>query len=419
MGRHLSKFFAILMLVLVYLPSAHAANAVQVAMDGRGVPFVLDNEGHVWAFRHPLNFGSSFKLPKLEHIKKIAPFVAVDDQGRVFTWSFNEAKTKRDEGGFITEAAYTLPHRTEGLQGVTMVSSSITDAGNLNYLGIHYVAVIGNKEIVDWTVHLDADSGAVVSYGPIRKVISREGVKAIATASWGGFIPTLSKPDVMDMANGEVALFDDGTVMGWGINQAGQTVTPRWNKAITLEEWKTRKAAAQKGVLITKSPGALGVAMDTGHIVILTAKGIPQYWGGCAFESYQYSPSMGVAKGADGNIDGAVSMAVMSTYILSKYDYVDADLYIKKDGSLWVAYAPSLPDVPDYCLGSTERIQKTLRVTLGTAPVVQISRYLALDADHRVWMVGRMHQEVKGGVPPDPNAKFLLSPSREIQMDMN
>ena len=222
------------------------------------------------------------------------------------------------------------------------------------------------------------------------------------------------------MASSEVALFDDGTVMGWGINQAGQTVTPEWsNTGMVLEEWDKMKAAAQKGVMITKSPGAIDVAMDTGHIVILTAKGIPQYWGGCAFRSYRYSPTLGVAKGADGNIDDAVSMAVMSTYILSKYDYVDADLYIKKDGSLWVAYAPSLPDVPDYCLGSTERTQKTLRVTLGTAPVVQISRYLALDADHRVWMVGRMHQEVKGGVPPDPNAKFLLSPSREIQMDMN
>jgi alpha-tubulin suppressor-like RCC1 family protein len=417
MGRHLSKFFALLMLVLVYLPSAHAANAIQVAMDGRGVPFVLDNEGHVWAFRHPLNFGSSFKLPKLEHIKKIAPFVAVDDQGRVFTWSINEATTQRDEDGLVTEVAYTLPHRTEGLRGVTMVASSSTNFGILNSLGTHYLAVIGNKEIVDWTVHQDAVSGAL-SYGPIRKVISREGVKAIATASWGGFIPTLSKPDVMDMANGEVALFDDGTVMGWGINQAGQTVTPRWNKAITLEEWKTRKAAAQKGVMITRSLGAIDVAMDTGHIVILTAKGIPQYWGGCAFESYQYSPSMGVAKGADGNIDGAVSMAVMSKSIFSKYDYVDADLYIKKDGSLWVAYAPSLPDVPDYCLGSTDRTKKTWSVTLGTAPVVQISRYLALDADHRVWMVGRMHKESKS-VPPDPNAKLLLSPSREVQMDMN
>lgn len=397
-------------------PPAHAATIAQVAVDETGTPFLLDDEGHVWAFQEP-GFGLPVRLPNLEHVKKIAPYIAFDANGDVYTWLPDEKNTKRDEEGNLLTRAFTSPSKVDILHGATLIASSSAGDSDFHYQAIHFVAVAEGKDMFDWMVDFDRASG-FASGRPIRKVSSDIPVKSVAAAVSDITIRSGLGNYTNDAAGSMVALFIDGTVRGWGINEFGQTITTLWNTPITPAAWKKEKEEGEKGVLLTRSPGATEVAMDTGHVVILSSNGTPQYWGGCAFLSDGYSPLMGTARGVKGNIDGAAHVSIMSTSILHRYDHEDADIYIKGDGSVWVVYAPLVPSVPGYCLGATTGAQKSWRASLGGAPALQVSRFLVLDADHKLWLIGRMHYE-KNSLAVDPNARLLPSPSREISITFN
>lgn len=47
----------------VFQHSAHAANIVQIVVDETGIPFVLDDNGHVWGFKDPRALQNPVRLP--------------------------------------------------------------------------------------------------------------------------------------------------------------------------------------------------------------------------------------------------------------------------------------------------------------------------------------------------------------------
>lgn len=313
MNTKFCKSFFVLTLLLFFAHPVHASNITAITVAPMKIPFLLDDEGQVWAFRKPLSFEEPIKLPNLNHITKIVPYIAVDSSGQVFTWSLNVADSQWDESG-ISKATYTAPQRVENLQGVTSVA----------YSDMHLVAVIEGRDIVDLEVLRDPRSFRVTGYGPIKTVISRKGVKAVAVAS---------RPKIMSIkgavykpaSESLVALFDDGTVMGWGITPTGRT---------------TEDGIGQN-ILLTRSPGAIGVAVNAAHTVILPASGVPLFWGGCDLfgtDRNGHPWTSGNVVGADGYVVDVIGMG-----IAEGNDNVLPDVFIKRDGTVWAAYAPSPP----------------------------------------------------------------------------
>jgi alpha-tubulin suppressor-like RCC1 family protein len=348
-------------------------------MDERGIPFLLDDEGHVWGFRKPFSLEDPIKLPKLENIAKIAPYVAVDTEGQVFTWSIDEDEMKMEYEN-LTEAAYTSPHKFSDLTGVTSVASS----------EYHFVAVINNRDIVEWSAIPTQMGFGIKGYTPIRKVISRNGVKAISTDSSLIIFSaaTTSTERVDTIASGVVALFDDGTVMGWRISSSGQTLIPSNISEAEAINSGMRQGGfeAQKNTFLTKHLDAADVAMDARHIVILRSNAVPLYWGSCEARKVnrgEHPFKGGELNGAEGFVHDALSVT------LRKRTNVPFDIFLKKDGTIWTAYALGAPDMPPICLGTRIMKLQEWQIRLGSAPAVQVAvggqTALILDADHKLW----------------------------------
>jgi len=379
MKSNLNSSFYILILLLLFVGHAQASNIVEITVDELGIPFVLDDEGHVWGFRKPFSLEEPVKLPHLEHIKKIAPYIAIDADGRVFTWGIKDSLVQEDQNS-IAKAGYTAPKRVENLQGVTMVAHSLN----------HFFAVINNQEIVEWLEIRKKRGYEIESYGPIRKIISRAGVKAIA-ASPGEIERVVAEP----YPYGLVALFDDGTVMGWGITSTGQIV----------------KEAATPSIELTKSPWAIGIAMNAFHTVILSAQGVPQFWGGCDLygrglggRPWKY----GHVQGVDGYVTDVKGMALAQHRVLGPTgwgsDNDKQDVFIKHDGTVWLAYAPIPENTPGFECSQDNRTIKyrqAQQLLAGKAAAVQVavgwSNILMLDADHNLWLSqgSYMHTEFR------------------------
>jgi alpha-tubulin suppressor-like RCC1 family protein len=108
--------------------------AVDQFWEGYRVIFLLDDNGNVWASK---NLFSYFKLENLRNIIKLAPYIAVDKDGQVFTWALDK-KTKAEEEEL--NPVYTVPKRVEGIRGATQIA----------YSDYHFVVVQDNRDIMEW-----------------------------------------------------------------------------------------------------------------------------------------------------------------------------------------------------------------------------------------------------------------------------
>ena len=89
----------------------------QIAVDDNGILFLLDNSGHVWGFsRKPIENSNVIypliRLPNLSGIKQIAPYIALDNSGNVFTWS---------HASNPASPPFSMPVQYMGIQNVTSI----------------------------------------------------------------------------------------------------------------------------------------------------------------------------------------------------------------------------------------------------------------------------------------------------------
>lgn len=374
MKMKLSVLTTVLLWLFFFMPSATASDIVQIAVDERGIPFLLDNDGHVWGFKKPFALKDPIRLSGLERIKRIAPYIAVDSDGKVFTWSLNDVEIETLEGE-VDIAGYTASQRIEGLAGVTFVAHSNN----------HLFAVIENREIVVVPIIRDEWMFGISRYGAITKLLQREGVKAISAAPG---THTTNSSESMNF--GLVALFEDGVVMGWGISSSGQIekeVTGQW-------------------ITLTKSLGASGIAMNAFHTAVLTAEGTPKFWGGCDLygdfgDNEHHKQPLKKVLGKDGYISDVESFALtqdLNDGVAGGWgnDSGHADIFIKRDGSVWLAYAPTADTATEsYGCGqylSTVNYRQAKPISAGDARAVQVATsqgvYFLLDEKHRFWATG-------------------------------
>jgi len=313
---------------------------------GDMIPFLLDNYGNVWAFKDLLTeWEDPIRLKNLRNIIKLAPYIAVDKDGQVFTWALNDKKSNLpvlDEEG-KTKAVYTIPKRVKGIKNATHIA----------YSDYHFVVVQDDRDIVEWNAIPSQNKFGLQTYTPIRKVYSREGVKKIAIT--GSSI---------------IALYNDGKILGWGLSPTGQT----------------RKDAAGKQISFDVA-NAVDVYLNKFHTVVLTKDGKVIYFGGCDLDGEDFNgkpaPHWGEVKGVIGLVTDVVAVAMQDN------DNWFPDVFLKKDGSVCEAYAPVPLGIKDNDCGFMAAISKGPRCLDGLGPVIKVLTgnnhwILALGKDHHL-----------------------------------
>jgi hypothetical protein len=321
--------------------SKAAPYIVDIALDSLDTPFLLDSEGHVWAFKKPLDREGLIRLPNLQNIKKIAPWIALDKDGRVFTWYFDK---KTDWlGEYDLAAVYTRPQLVEGLNNITMVAYN--DVGR-------FVVVRDNKDILEWSRLRERRFG-IEGYTPIKKLCTREGVKAIDAKGYGTSV-----------------LFRDGTILGWGLNEFRQTRTELVNQQISFN-----------------APRAAAVYLNNYHTVVLMEDGRVLFWGGCSSgdarsEGKGILPADGIVAGVAGPIKDVISV------IMPENDNFYPNIFLKRDGSVWRVYPPIPPAINKIDCKS-ELSGKSWQVRGMSVPAIAVREaagmIMALGSDHTLW----------------------------------
>lgn len=348
---------------------AYASNIVKIAVGSENIPFLLDDKGQVWTFHEPLSSSVTkpYKLENLNHIKKIAPYIAIDEKGNVFVWHLNPSKSSWDiDDGSILDAVYTKPERVENLKGVSLVTSSSDH---------YFVAVMNNNRIVDFESAPDKAGTDLFINNKFRTITSRQGIKSIS-AYWEPSKDSREGVTIVPSVTSVVALLDDGDVVGWGVKSTGV--------ASRDEDWNEK--------VLTKAPGAISVAMNAMHTVVLLENGVSHFFGGC--EGYRNGLDFKGEPWPQGNVEGVpgsvVDVSVMSLF--SGYDNVKPNVFIKRDGTVWAAYAPAPAGMlgKDCYLVARDKKQYW-QIQAGKEPALQVAAtahtIYMLDAAHKLWMV--------------------------------
>ena len=357
-------------------------NIIQIAVGDVGhvedLLFMLDDAGHVWGFRDPFinDMTELVQIRGLEHIKKIAPYMALDDQGQVYTWDLVDEQWKEDA---LKRTNYTQAKVLPSINGATDIAHCI-------YKGANGYAVVNGNRIVTWdeTFASDPSGNTVTKYGAIKEIYS--GKNVLRLASWEGQGRILPKVTL-------VSLLEDGTVLGWGVNEFGQETF-----------------AGGERVELGKFPNAVDIAMNDRYTMVLTKEGGVLYWGGCDHHGFNNNGKpweWGHIKEKQGAINGVQSFAI-SVVGPSVFD-----AFLKSDGTVWLSRPPIPEDAPpdqcgryfadpsernffDYsktaqCFGEKER---ATQVVEGDGAI------FLLDAKHRLWTMRTSIQNYTSGDQP-------------------
>lgn len=357
----MTKKIRLILIVFALWSTSANARVVDVQMDAVGVPFLLDDHGHVWAFKEPLSLKNPFRVPNLNNIKKLAPYIALNADGQIFTWSLKNSSHVTGPDVEIN-ADYTIPTQVEDLSGITDViytGGEATDG--------RFVVVKGGNQILSWTIHAAKAPPAigVDGYGPKQVLYTGKKIKSIDATSAG-----------------IIVLFEDDTVLGLGLSETGQP----------------RKDAQEKQVFFGAPQPVTAVYLTTFHTIILSADGRARFWGGCDIDGFGQSVgSKSVPAAKIGGVAGVESVIDNVKEVFPAInDNHTPDLFLKKDGSLWADFAPRPDKIENsFCRPDKKISESPIKISNITGPIrtiagkygsVGVNNLIALTTDGYIWV---------------------------------
>jgi len=328
-----------------------------VVMDDDSIPFVLDTNGDVWAFKHPLDPSEAFKLPKLHHIKKILPYLALSDDGHVYTWALSE---KNQFPVIVDDPPELGDAKMKAFQAIYDAPKELKDLSNVSDIDEgngHFAAIVNHNQIYEWG---NISPLKKINFMPTPKLTyTHDGINSIAT----------------DNAT-TIVLLNNKTIVGWGFNYARLG-------SDTTEEFSPQNPA------IIKAPESITRVFLTSHTIALSDNGNVYFWGDCWIK--KDAKVQGI-KGVLGVVNGVADMTV---------DKIDdnrfPNAFVKKDGSVWLAVAPE-PENTDRCqdASNTDIIDtpsvpikgmptKALTIAMGGDGLMTPYNIIALGIDNTLW----------------------------------
>ena len=299
--KNMRAIIVALLMLPVFAISVQA-KVVGIALGGEGFPALLDDNGDVWVFEEPYSFGRPVKLQNLSHIVKIAPFIALDDAGRVFNWSPNYKTVQWGSDGEYLTVKYMDPVK------VNLPKKAITIAS----AGRRFAAVDEEGNVYEWgkMFHPEKSDKERWSNESPQKTLKAEHVLSIALSDYT-----------------TAALVGNNKVIGWGVNDQGQLGSDR------------RKYVPQESpASIELSTPSAFVYLNDEHLLVMTIDSKVAFFGNC-----RAGDDESRATGTVGLVDDIKDIA---TPVYG--DYTMPNVFLRRDGSVIIEYSP-VPDKSNKC----------------------------------------------------------------------
>lgn len=320
-------------------------------------PLLLDSDGHVWH----LDKDKYVRFKNLESIVKITSTMALDKIGDVYIW--DEAVLYEYES---TTSTYSAPYKHPKLHDVTQIyeydGNSIVVVKDRDILGFEFASkpFITSKESTDDLIHpITAVSGEPVSLG------SFDNIKKVAFDVWTNW--TTGDKELEEKYS-LLVLDGNGTVHGYGLS-------PTWQASNSDKSFKTLNIARVKDIAINRY-----------HIVAITEDGSAHYFGGCDLFGRN---SGGVF--TSGGLDDMVSTITnLATIEITAWDNVGKNLFLKNDGTVWLAHAPLPKNRKKRECADDSRKDRGIdaeSLQIGKFPAIQIGRDYVMDSKHEIWIL--------------------------------
>jgi hypothetical protein len=331
-------------------------------MSDDGFPFLLDTDGNVWGFKKPFTLEEPIKLTIPAHVKKIAPFVALGDDGHVYTWSFDPTATKDWEPDDISNAIYTAPK----------LEKSVPAASDVFYSPYSYYAIGLNRRIYSWPAHsIWAWSNHLDSSvpRPHQMIEYDPPLSDMTSFSTSGFTTAY--------------LLGSKRLVGWGNNNEGQlgTEVGTWPRPIVLPDWPRR---------IDLPEEASRVFVGTSHTLVLAKSGRVFIWGGCHTSGTDAPGNKSdIVSGVKYELEDIQDIAV------STDDNHYPDVFLMNDGTVWIGYPPTNTGVHNFACGYTYPDDSLTHQLKLPVPIVAVAAggtganaypIIALGADNSLWV---------------------------------
>ena len=209
--------------------------------------------------------------------------------------------------------------------------------------------------------------GTIITTEP-HIVYRHAGINSISTSAWS-----------------TIALLEDNTIVGWGYNAQDQLGTDR-----------ATHISSDAPATFTIPEAITKIYMTTFHTVALSSSGHAFFWGCCTQINTLKAEGL---KAAIGSVDNISDIA-----IAKRDDNIFPDVFLKHDGSVWLAYAPA-PSNTEQCQ-TTRKLYDyhapSYHLTGMTVPAVKIVNggdgntkftTIALGSDNSLWGANTRHPQ--------------------------
>jgi hypothetical protein len=355
--------FLLLILFTLFPYSSFGASVqekiVDIVMDNNGIPFFLDNKSTVWGFKRP--FILSDPIIIMKNADKIYPGLSITKYHEIFTWSLDGKNSKWPEPNSLF-AQYTVPNKIDNKENYSSAASYLS----------HFSAVQNNDAIIEWGRRYKI--GGTSTLETPRSVYHHPEINEVVTSGFTTLV-----------------LQNDATIVGWGFNDAGQ-LGPDSRTLIDPEN------PAKITVPFTPTH----IYSGSEHTIVLSRNGQAFYWGGCKSSASDVAVPNVVAK--EGPLSDITAVAMVGD------DNVFPDAFLKKDGSIWLSFAPAPDGVHSESCGRVfPDGSKAVQITGMPVPATKVAvggsveinfTILALGSDHSLW----------GANLTDEHPKFIKLP---------
>jgi hypothetical protein len=352
-------------------------------------PFFLDTKGHVWACEMPLIFEEPLQIPVLKDIVHIAPFIAVDSKGDVYTWGFKIKLLVPEEvdAAFDHEVSmsYSPAKKVEGLKDIVYVAynaghfAAIDKAGKI----YHWYALNESEQII-----INGKADYPQDYVKWRNSIHWDGINTMDYSTMRVIESDKEAVKVAINYRGVLALNKDGSVYGWGISSSGQEIVS--NEPLSNDVTFYVDAALH----------VTDIALNPFHTAFIS-DGKAHFYGGCDLGGRDIRNGKPWTPGV--LMDHVIPLENLKSFYLTNNDNEQPDTFIDVNGYAWKATPPQPSGVTvkernlcDFWASHRKDFSKGLYETLSDEPPYkafkekqfeQANESCLLDKNGEVWCI--------------------------------
>ena len=309
--------YGLIFICLSFLQNAYATENItieQITVDRSDTPFFLDNKGNVWAYQKPLINEKLIQLSGLKNIVHLAPYVAVDRDGYVYTWGYSVTGDKRNGFKNSIFVDYTPSIKVDGLKNIIYVA----------YNAGHFAAIDQFGHIFHWYASARTQEQNRYSSSFAWQLINWDGTNEMDYSTMRMIASDKEAIKIVINFRGILALNKDGSVYGWGISPTGQEIV------------SNEPLSDKVDFNISESYKVTDISLNQYHSAFIS-EGKAHFYGGCDLGGKDYNNRLWSGGAV---MDYVMPLEHLKSLSLSVDDNKIEDVFLDEDGRLWKMFAP-------------------------------------------------------------------------------